>query len=305
MTSGFILTIATFGAVGSLVLLLATLFGYGRGPIATRLADLFPTTTGQSGTLRSARSVVPSLGTVLMPQKASNLQRIRTRLIQAGFYRHHVAGVFFGVKLLLMVSPVVVGAMLYGMGLLSLIEAILYGALVGLIGTVAPSLWIQRLKAARQKKIRRAMPDALDVIVVCLEGGLSVPAAFARVTSELYTVHPLLAAEMAIVRKEVELGRSTGEALQCFADRFDTEDLQSMAAVVTQAERFGASLVRTLRIQADGLRLKRHQHAEAQAQKAPLKLIFPTVLCIFPALYIVLMGPAAVHFFQMLDKLGQ
>ncbi len=130
-----------------------------------------------------------------------------------------------------------------------------------------------------------------------------MPAAFARVSDELQAAYPMLATEMLILRKEMELGRSTGEAFHDFADRFDAEELRSMAALISQAERFGASLVRTLRIQADSLRLKRHQYAETQAEKAPLKLIFPTVACIFPALYIVLMGPAGVQLLQLFENM--
>jgi tight adherence protein C len=147
------------------------------------------------------------------------------------------------------------------------------------------------------------MPDALDVIVVCVEGGLSLPASFARVSAELREAHPLLADEMSILQREVQLGRTTGEALREFADRFDVDELRSLASVVTQAERFGASIVNALRVHADTLRVKRHQNAEAMAQKAPVKLIFPTVLMIFPALYIVLMGPAAVQLLEMLENL--
>jgi len=107
---------------------------------------------------------------------------------------------------------------------------------------------------------------------------------------------------MAIVQREVQLGRTTGEALKDFANRFDAEELRSLASVVAQSERFGASVVKAMRVHADTLRLKRYQWAEAQAQKAPLKLIFPTVLLIFPALYIVLMGPAGVRVMEMLDR---
>jgi len=304
MTGDMVLMIASFGAASSLALLAVVVLGYRHEKTESRLADI----SGQSdrgGPLQSASSVLPSLGAVLMPQKESNRGRIQTRMLQAGLYRRHAAGVFFGAKLLLMVSPLAVAFALGALGLLPLSTAVLYGAVVGLVGTLAPGLWLRGLKARRQKTIRRALPDALDVIVICVEGGLSLSAAFARVTEVLHTAYPLLAAEMGIMRKEMELGRSIGEAIRDFGDRFDAEELRAMGAMITQAERFGASLVRTLRVQADSLRLKRHQHAEAQAQKAPLKLIFPTVLCIFPALYIVLMGPAGVQFFQMLEHLGQ
>jgi len=167
-----------------------------------------------------------------------------------------------------------------------------------------PGFVINYFKKRRQQSVRRGLPDALDVVVICLEGGLSMSAAFARVAEELGAAYPLLAEEMIIVRRQIELGHTASEAFQHFADRFGLDELNSLALLIGQSERFGTSVVRTLIIQAEGLRLKRYQWAEAQAQKAPLKLIFPTVLCIFPALYIVLMGPAGVRLYQLLDTLG-
>ncbi len=239
-----------------------------------------------------------------MPEDESRLSRLRSRLNQAGLYQKHSTAMYLGVKFALMVVPMAVGLALSTVGLVGLTQGLLFGAAVGLAGNLAPTIWLTRLKKQRQKNIRRAMPDALDVIVVCLEGGLSLSGSFAHVASELKEAHPLLANEMSIVRREVQLGRTTGQALRQFADRFDLEELRSLASVVVQAERFGASVNKALRVHADTLRLKRYQHAEAQAQKAPVKLIFPTVLCIFPALYIVLMGPAGVQVMEMLKTFG-
>jgi tight adherence protein C len=224
-------------------------------------------------------------------------------MLQAGLYKRHSTAIYLGVKFVMMVTPMFVGFMLSTAGFVTLRQGLAFGAIVGLVGTVAPSFWLDYEKSKRQKTIRRAMPDALDVIVVCLEGGLSLPAALARVGSELRQAHPLLAEEMSIVRREIQLGRTTGEALRDFANRFDASELRSLASVVSQAERFGASVVKAMRVHADTLRLKRYQWAEAQAQKAPLKLIFPTVLLIFPALYIVLMGPAGVKVMHMLKNM--
>jgi tight adherence protein C len=302
MTGEMILAIAVFGMVASLVLLAAILASLRKQRIEKRLADI-SSGGDRNAPLRSVSSVLPALGSLLMPQKKANRDRIQERLVHAGLYRRPAAALFFGMKFVLMVLPMAVGLGLWSVGLLAFDDGLMYGAIVGLIGTLAPSAWIGARKSARQKHIRRALPDALDVIVICLEGGLSLPASFARVTEELHAAYPLLATEMVIVRKEIELGKSTGAAFQDLAARFDIDELRSMAALITQAERFGASLVRTLRVQADDLRLKRYQYAEAQAQKAPLKLIFPTVLCIFPALYIVLMGPAGVQFLQMIQQL--
>ncbi len=237
-----------------------------------------------------------------MPKNESRMSRLKARMLQAGLYKRHSTAIYLGVKFMLMVMPMFVGFLLSTVGFVTLREGLAFGAIVGLVGTVTPSFWLDYEKAKRQKTIRRAMPDALDVIVVCLEGGLSLPAALARVAAELRQAHPLLAEEMAIVRREIQLGHTTGEALRDFANRFDAEELRSLASVVSQAERFGASVVKAMRVHADTLRLKRYQWAEAQAQKAPLKLIFPTVLLIFPALYIVLMGPAGVRVFEMLER---
>lgn len=304
MNGDTVLMLGAFGVASSLVLMAFVLMGHRRQSIETRLADL--SRHGEShGPLRSVPSWLPSLGALLMPEKKSNRERLRVSLVQAGFYRRQNTAIFFGLKLLLMVFPLIAGLALWSLGLLSLSSAIVFGAFVGLAGTLAPNMWLRARKARRQKNMRRALPDALDVIVICLEGGLSLPASFARVSDELHAAYPMLASEMLIVRKAVEMGRSTGEAFQDLADRFDADELRSMAVLVGQAERFGTSLVRTLRVQADGLRLKRHQYAEAQAQKAPLKLIFPTVLCIFPALYIVLMGPAGVQLLKLLEDISK
>jgi tight adherence protein C len=302
MSGETILLLAVFGVAGSLALLVGLLLS-GSGRIESRLADLSP--RDESGGLAQSASVwLPKIGRVLASDNESTKSYIQTRLIQAGFYRRHSAGVFLGTKLILMLLPVAVGALISAAGWLPLEYGVLYGALVGLAGTQLPGLWLSGRTARRRKKMRRALPDALDVIVICLEGGLSLPAAFARVSDELHAAYPLLASEMIIVRKAIELGRSTGEAFQDLADRFDADELRSMAVLIGQAERFGSSLVRTLRVQADGLRTARYQHAEAMAQKAPLKLIFPTVFCIFPALYIILMGPAGVQILEVIKQMS-
>jgi tight adherence protein C len=302
MNGDDILMIAAFGVASSVVFLLAALVGRRRGNVETRLAELSRADErGESG--RLVLSWLHRLGQVLMPDNDANRDRVQTRLMQAGFYRGHSFGVFLGMKFLLMVSPMVVGLAMSAVGMMPLSRALFLSAMVGLAGTLAPGIWLRSRRASRQIKIRRALPDALDVIVICLEGGLSLPAAIARVSDELHAAYPLLATEMLIVRKEIELGRAMGEAFQDLADRFDADELRSMAAMISQAERYGASLVRTLRVQADGLRLKRHQAAETKAQKAPLKLVFPTVLCIFPALYLVLIGPAVVKIMQMFGNM--
>jgi tight adherence protein C len=202
---------------------------------------------------------------------------------------------FLGIKLLLMVTPALLGVAAAVAGLLSLQKALIFGALLGVFGMIGPSFWLDRRKRDRQGAFRRALPDALDTLVICLEGGLSLPGALRRVVGELRTAHPMLAAELNIVQREVQMGRSPGEALGQFANRCDLEEVRSLASVITQSERFGASLVKSLRVHAEMLRVKRLQHAEEMAQKAATKLLIPTILFIFPCIFIIVMAPAVIQ----------
>ena len=226
------------------------------------------------------------------------------RLVQAGIYQRNSPLSYVTLKLLVIVVPIGLAFFAHLSGLASPIEAFLFAAITGIAGTIAPGFYLDHLRSARQTTLRRALPDALDVIIVCVEGGLSLPAAFAKVGTELSTAHPLLATEMLIVRREIQMGRSTGEALRNFAQRFDMEELRGLSSVVLQAERFGASVVRAMRIFADSLREKRMLRAEELAAQATVKILFPTLFCIFPALFVVILGPAVYDILDYFDKLG-
>jgi tight adherence protein C len=151
---------------------------------------------------------------------------------------------------------------------------------------------------------RRALPDALDLMVICLEGGLSLPAALKRISAELRTAHTELAAELAIVQREIQLGRSPGDALKQMGIRSDLEEVRSLSSVITQAEKFGASLVKSLRVHSETLRLKRQQRAEEMGAKAATKVLFPTLLFIFPAIFVVILGPAAIQIMKTLGSMN-
>lgn len=306
LNSELFVTGCAFLAVTLIVMLVGLASSRGKDPVEHRVEQVARThrrTAPYSTNRDPSAGAIPKLGQKVLPKDEQKLGRMKAQLTQAGLYQRHSSQLFAFGKFGLLVVPMMAGALMSALGLATLKEGLLWGCMVGLAGNVLPSVWLSRLKTSRQKSIRRALPDALDVIVICLEAGLSLPAAFARVASELRQAHPLLAAEMAIMQREVQLGHNTGEALRKFADRFDLEELRSLASVVGQAEKFGASVTKALRVHADTLRMKRFQYAEAQAQKAPVKLIFPTVLCIFPALYVVLMGPAGVHLWELLEKM--
>jgi tight adherence protein C len=225
---------------------------------------------------------------------------LRDRIVQAGIYRKHAVAIFVAIRVILFVSMLGLGVVAGFFHLMPPAAAITTGALAGLAATLAPTFWLDHVRRTRQNQIRRALPDALDLMGVCLQGGLSLTGSLSRVSQELGTAHPMLALEMAIVEREMQMGLTAGEAMRQFARRFDLEELRSLSSVIGQTEKFGSSVTKALRTYADGLRIKRQQQAEEMAQKAAVKILFPTLLCIFPGIFIVVLGPAAVRIYQML-----
>ena len=257
----------------------------------------------------SPRAVPPSAKTLpkvvafLSPVGGAERNRLKNQLIHAGLYRPSAMTVYLGVKLILMLGPVAVGVIAALTQTIPLTKGILFGTLGSGLGLVVPSLWLQRRTSARQLNIRRAIPDFLDVVVICLEAGLSFQAAMQRVHAELESAFPLFTFELNIVLHEVQLGMSTGEALQRFAERSDMPEVRSLATVVVQSERYGASLTKALRVHARALRVKRAHYAEEKGQKASVKIVFPTILFIFPAIFIVILGPAMIQIYAMMSKM--
>jgi tight adherence protein C len=299
--------IAAFLMASSLVFLVFLLLGDRQTRLKGRLRDL----SGQGGpaletlTLgKVASSALPRMGAPFVPSDEEERTKLQTRLIHAGLYRRQAMVVFLGVKTLLMLGPVVLGVAASLVGLIGLQEGLIFGACMGIGGLIGPSFWLDYKKGKRQSNFRRALPDALDILVICLEGGLSLPASLKRISTELRTAHPPLAAELAIVQREIQLGRTSGEALRRMGERSDLEEVRSLASVILQSEKFGASLVKALRVHADTLRSKRQQRAEEMAQKAATKMLFPTVLFILPAIFLVILGPAAIHIALIFSRMG-
>jgi tight adherence protein C len=273
----------------------------------TRLDARIDELSGRGGSVPERKTAsrltrsLPKFGTLIEPAAGEERSLLKTRLVQAGFYSQPAMQVFLGVKVVLMTAPAAVGLILGLIGVFPLNIAVLAGACLGIVGMIGPSLWLDRVKSSRGQVLRRALPDALDLLVICLEGGLTLQSAVQRIAEELRTAHPVLAGELLIVQREVQLGLHDSEAIKHMADRTDLSELRSMVAVITQSERFGASLVKGLKIHSESLRQQRKQHAEEMAQKAGTKILFPTLLFIFPAIFVVILGPA---FFQIMRALS-
>ena len=296
---------AAFVMVSSLVLLVSLLVGGRRTRLDSRLRDL----SGQGGpamdtiTLgKIASTTLPRMGTPFIPTDEGERTKLQTRLIHAGLYRRQAMVVFLGVKVLL-IAPAFLCVAASLMGVVTLWQGLIIGLCLGIGGLIGPSFWLDRMKRKRQSNFRRALPDALDVLVICLEGGLSLAAGLRRVSTELRTAHPALASELAIVQREVQLGLTSGEALKKMGERSDLEEVRSLASVILQSERLGASLVKSLRVHAESLRLKRYQRAEEKAAVAATKVLFPTLLFILPAVFVVVLGPAAFRLIEMFGKM--
>ena len=235
---------------------------------------------------------LPVLGDVLAPMREKERNKFNDRLARAGVNHLQALRLVMGVKAALMLLGPAAGLLGAALGLPTM-WAMVLGVFVCTLGMMAPSLWIDWRVSKRRTLLRRGLPDALDMLVMCLEGGLSLNSALQRVRGELLTVHPELTAELNIVEREMMMGLSPGEALRKMGERANLEELRSLASVLLQSERYGASIVKAIRVYADGLRVERQQRVEELAQKAAVKVLFPTLLCIFPAIFVVVLGPAA------------
>jgi tight adherence protein C len=229
----------------------------------------------------------------MLPRSAKEMSRLRFRLGRAGF-RHPGAAVLY--TLLELVGPVVMGAVplffLHGT------TAWAAAGAAALVTFFLPGLLVERRLASRRREIENGLPDALDLIVVCIEAGSGLDQAIVKASDELTIAYPRLADELRIVITEIRAGKSRIEAFKNLAQRTKIDDVRSLVAMLIQTDRFGTSIGQALRTHADVSRTKRRQRAEERAQKIGVKLVFPLVFFFFPALYVVILGPAVIQFMR-------
>jgi len=247
--------------------------------------------------------MLAKISKLVVPATRDGQDESTKQLLQAGIYSPTAPRVYLGCKFILMiVIPALVISLHFGLGLISRKHLLLAALTASSVGMVLPGVWLRRKVQQRCRLLRLGLPDALDMLVLCMEGGLSLMAAFQRMTEELQAVHPVLGAEMNILQREIQLGLSVGDALKKLGERCGLDEVRELANVMLQSERFGASVTKSLRIHSESWRLERQQGAEELAQKAAVKILFPTLLCIFPAIFIVLLGPAAFQMSKLFSK---
>jgi tight adherence protein C len=246
-----------------------------------------------------AKKLKDIMGITKDPLKAKELKK---KLIMAGHYGDRALTTFVVFK---MAAPLVLPILTFPIVLFSNISAglkpILLYAPIGL-GFYLPNFILKSQIQSRQKKINEGLPDALDLLVVCVEAGLGLNAAMKRVAEDCKVNNPVLSQEFLLVNLEIMAGLDREQALRNLAERTGVEDLSNLCAILIQAEKFGTSIATALRVQSDSLRTKRRQRLEEKAAQTPVKLIFPLLLFIFPALMVVILGPAVIQVMETLLK---
>ncbi len=225
-----------------------------------------------------------------MPKSEAEVSVVLQRLQRAGFRDESAVRVFYGSKLL---KPILLGSLVFVSGLGGLSPFFAIVSSLGL-GFLLPDFWLGRRISNRQSRIRRGLPDVLDLLVICIEAGLSLDQATARTATELKIAQPELCDELGIVVLEQRAGRPRGDAWKHLADRTGVDSVRNLVSMLVQAEQFGTSIAKTLRVHSDTLRTQRVQAVEEAAAKTTIKLIFPLVLFIFPSLFVVVLGPAMI-----------
>ena len=229
---------------------------------------------------------------------------LRLRLIQAGYPNASAVPLYLGARIGL---PLAIGGslvlLLPALGQ-SWVASILMGVWGALMGYVAPTFIIRSRIARRQKQMQKALPDALDLLVVCVEAGLGLNQAMVRVAEEIERVSSVLSEQIGLVNLEIRAGTPRDEAFRNLGHRTGVQDIKSLMAMLIQTDRFGTSIAQALRTHADTMRTKRRQRAEEAAAKTTIKLVFPLVLFIFPALFVIILGPALIQIFEALGQFG-
>ena len=246
-------------------------------------------------------SAANKLGQSLRPSDVQELGKIRVKLMNAGFRHEQAVAVYYGIKLIgLLVG--LAGAfpssvMQYGLTT----KAYTITAVAAGVAFYLPDFFVGRRKKSRGMAIFLGLPDALDLMVVCVEAGLGLDAAMRRITTELAQSCPIICEEFGMANFQLQMGRPRREVLRDLGIRTGVDDVRSLAAVIIQAEKFGSSISAALRVQSDAMRLRRRQMAEERAAQTSVKIMLPLIFFIFPGVFVVLVGPAVM---RMMSTLG-
>ena len=273
----------------------------GARTIERRLGEVTSSRTDPTGDPQYDRSLVAALKRVgaMAPRSLAEAGKLQQRLITAGYRSKEAIVVFFGVRVALALLFFVIATT----PLVWRPSLMLALAVCG-VGYVMPGMFLARLAKRRQHRIRLGLPDALDLLVVSVEAGLGLDQALQRVAEELAFAHPDLCDELRLINLELRAGTARSDALHNLAKRTALDDISSLVTMLVQTDKFGTSVAQSLRVHSETLRTKRRQRAEEAAAKTGAKMVFPLVLCIFPAIWVVTLGSAIIKFIQILRPMS-
>lgn len=255
--------------------------------------------------VRDWQAVVERLGRWLTPRDASLLARYRKRLILAGFHNPTGVALFLGSKGTL-AAGLGVSYLVYGVVVQRALPNLLpISLMLGALGFVLPDVWLRLRTRQRQKSVINALPDVLDLLMVCVEAGMGFDAAVARVAEQPGSKAGPLHEELLRMHLEIRAGRPREEALRALADRLGTEEMRSIIGSFIQTDRLGTPLGKTLRVQAEASRVQRRHRAETRAQLVPLLMLGPTILFLLPSFMLVAMAPSLLRIFQIMSTIGK
>jgi tight adherence protein C len=241
------------------------------------------------------KETISNLGNSLEPQSELEKNALRIKLANAGFRSEAAPAIFQGIRMACLAGFLVPAVLIFGLRYGATLDALQYIVIFGGLGFYLPAIVLWYLRSKRQQEIFLTLPDALDLMVVCVESGLGLDAAMRRVTDEMKGHAKVICEEFSLANLQLQMGRPRREVLHDLGVRTGVDDVRSLAAILIQADRFGSSIAQALRVQSDSMRTRRRQLAEEKAAKTAVQLIFPLVLFIFPAIFVVLVGPAAIQ----------
>jgi len=298
MSDSTLIIILIFGVIGLLTFVAVSMMGGAdSGKLRNRLIGKVNNDPSQPAQRRGMVPLLKKMGNAaaepFMPKTREAQSELRSRLGYAGVYSSAAIKLVTGAKVIALGIGLIAGyfGCAFVDGIWMKMAMLSTGGLLGYLG---PTIWLKMKIKSNRKQLTYGLADALDLMVVCVEAGLTVDSAMQRVGSEMALAHPAISRELGITHMETRVGLSRMEALKNLGVRTGCEALQSLAAMLIQADRFGTSIASALRIHADTLRQNRHHAAEELAAKASVKMSFPLVLFIFPATFIVLAGPTVI-----------
>jgi tight adherence protein C len=275
-----------------------------RDALPQRIAEAINPKPKQRTLLTTIRQTGFSIGGVVehlesvLPKSQAEVSIALQRLTRAGLRGESAIKVFYGCKVL---TPLLLCVICFVTNFASLGPFFVYASALGL-GFLAPDFYLGRMIKTRQKKMQKGLPDVLDLLVICIEAGLSLDQATARTSDELKGAQPELCDEFGVLVLEQRAGRARADAWKHMGERTGVESLRNLVSVLVQSEQFGTSVAKTLRQHADSLRQQRIQQVEEMAAKTSVKLVFPLVFFIFPALFLVVLGPAVITMMEQFQE---